>query len=37
MTAPPEFDAERFLASASARPGVYVFYHADGGALYVGG
>ncbi|MGR3913310.1 MAG: excinuclease ABC subunit UvrC [Gammaproteobacteria bacterium] len=36
MTSPPEFDAERFLASASARPGVYVFYHADGGALYVG-
>ena len=30
------FDAERFLASLRARPGVYVFYRKDGKALYVG-
>ncbi len=30
------FDAEHFLSSLRARPGVYVFYHADGKALYVG-
>ncbi len=30
------FDADRFLASLRARPGVYVFYRADGQALYVG-
>ncbi|MGI9310233.1 MAG: excinuclease ABC subunit UvrC [bacterium] len=32
----PLFDATRFLASLRARPGVYVFYQADGAALYVG-
>lgn len=30
------FDAQRFVASLRARPGVYVFYQADGAALYVG-
>ena len=30
------FDAERFLGSLRARPGVYVFYREDGKALYVG-
>ena len=30
------FDAQRFLGSLRARPGVYVFYRADGKALYVG-
>ncbi len=32
----PQFDAQPFLASAPARPGVYVFYQADGVVLYVG-
>ncbi len=35
-TAAPAFDAERFLATLNARPGVYVFYDAGGAALYVG-
>ena len=30
------FDAKPFLGSLGARPGVYVFYGADGKALYVG-
>ena len=30
------FDAARFLASVRARPGVYLFYDADGKALYIG-
>ena len=36
MSARQKFDAARFLASAGAHPGVYVFYQRDGGALYVG-
>ncbi len=36
MVAEPEFDPEEFLTSVSEMPGVYLFYDADGTALYIG-
>ena len=33
---PPAFDPQVFLAAAPDRPGVYIFFDAEGGALYVG-
>lgn len=36
MSGASPFDAERFVGSLRARPGVYVFYREDGKALYVG-